>query len=469
LACCVAHDFEGWCKDLDVVRGEDGEDYCVFHASGSEKGVALEEFNALVFQRIENVKNANKKAPGQERVCDLSGTIFEGDIDFGDCPGEPGLPGINFQRTEFSGKVSFGAEQFRGRMNFGGAKFRGETRFENTQFTWGVNFGSTQFRGGAIFRAARFKGRVSFGSAKFEGETRFENTQFNKEVNFGGAQFSGEASFGGTEFSGEVSFHAAEFSGKTMFFASRFNEAAYFTGLTIRKRPVFSDMTLDDICFADTDVRKADFINCTWREKRGRRIVHDEIKLSSIPTDLKTKLRLQRVAPGNTANAIQKIETLYRRLKDKCRKDHSEREASMWHYSEKEMQRKRSGFRSPFEFLMLHLYWFSSGYGERPVRALAVLLGLIAAACAGLSYFDLGFTGSPGGFHKFTSVGLDGDFSWDYFGAVVVNVFKYLTFQRDAFLMPRTMEGEYVKLAAQLLIPAQTALFILALRNRFRR
>jgi len=51
----------------------------------------------------------------------------------------------------------------------------------------------------------------------------------------------------------------------------------------------------------------------------------------------------------------------------------------------------------------------------------------------------------------------------------LVDTFKYATFQKDYTLKPSTLCGEFIKLFAQILIPLQTAFFVMALRNRFRR
>jgi hypothetical protein len=115
----------------------------------------------------------------------------------------------------------------------------------------------------------------------------------------------------------------------------------------------------------------------------------------------------------------------------------------------------------------LYPYWASSGYGERPLRAFIVLAALVAAA--GLTLAALGFKEIPGSDRGVGFVQLLDPFSLDKVWAVVANFFKYITFQRDFFLAPATMFGEFIKAVAQVLIPIQVALFVFALRNKFRR
>ena len=94
MGCCKAEKYK-WCKELDTVyTDEEGKEYCVFHAPKGHKGVSLEEFNNLVFQRIEEAKNS-----GQE--CNLSGTIFEGEIIFTHFDKENPLPDIDFSFITF--------------------------------------------------------------------------------------------------------------------------------------------------------------------------------------------------------------------------------------------------------------------------------------------------------------------------------------------------------------------------------
>jgi uncharacterized protein YjbI with pentapeptide repeats len=472
VPCCMADDYNDWCKDLEIVyKDKKRKEYCVFHAPQGKKGVSLEKFNAFVFQRVEDIRKTGKEAPGSEQECNLSGTIFEGDISFPSFKGAPDLPRIDFSRAQFSGGANFGWAQFSGRAYFSAAQFSGR-----------ADFGAAQFSGWADFSRAQFSGEADFSRAQFSGEASFWGAQFSGWADFSRAQFSGEADFWGAQFSGGADFGEAQFSGKTKFSQTYFGEEIIFTNVIMETPPSFEELRLENLRFVDTDVRKIDFINCTWHEKNGRRILYDEREIPSGALDsearldeegtplaffvLKKRLKIFWSPPDDRVHAIQKIETVYRRLKQKYKEDQNEGEASMWHYSEKEMQRRKSCPKHFFEFLTLHLYWLSSGYGERPLRAFGVLFGLIAAACVALAWLGFDMSDIYKGF---------GAFNWnnlpftDRTKAVIVNVFKYLTFQRDPYLLPLTQSGECVKLAAQVLIPIQAALFVLALRNRFRR
>ncbi|PKN06711.1 MAG: hypothetical protein CVU73_15725 [Deltaproteobacteria bacterium HGW-Deltaproteobacteria-8] len=65
-------------------------------------------------------------------------------------------------------------------------------------------------------------------------------------------------------------------------------------------------------------------------------------------------------------------------MKQKAAEKHDQLQVSRWHYREKLMAMKRGG-NGVFEAVLLRLYWATSGFGERAVRAgvwLVVLLGV---------------------------------------------------------------------------------------------
>ncbi|MEN6375594.1 MAG: pentapeptide repeat-containing protein [Smithella sp.] len=561
LPCCKAEEYE-WCKDLETVfTDEEGKEYCVFHAPQGKKGISLDEFNTLVFNRIEDVKKFNEDTPENPQTCNFRGTIFEGDIDFiekvlppiafgwaqfsGNAHfreakfsgyadfGEAQFSGYaDFRDAQFSGNADFGAAQFSGKAYFGDAQFSGnayfgsaqfsgeadfgsaqfseETHFRDAQFSGKAYFGKAQFSGNAYFGAAQFSGKAYFGEAQFSGyayfwrtqfsgeaafwsaqfsgnadfrdaqfseETHFRDAQFSGNAYFGSAQFSeetdfmeakfsGEADFGSAQFSGKAGFRAAQFSGKSLFDATTFKDVVEFNNIKITESPLFENVNLEKVCFVDTDVRKIDFINCTWGEREGHYAVYDETKISPSSGILEYLKSLWKI-PEDKEKIIEKTETVYRRLKQRYKENHNEFEASIWHYSEKEMQRKRSCLRHLFDWLFIHLYWISSGYGERPLRSFVVLLALVGTACIVLPFFPLQGNGIAENL-KFTGW-INTFSSEEHVKAVILSVFQYITLQRETILSPNTLDGAFIKYAAQFFIPIQAALFFFALRNRFKK
>ena len=106
-----------------------------------------------------------------------------------------------------------------------------------------------------------------------------------------------------------------------------------------------------------------------------------------------------------------------------------------------------------FPLSWYNLYWALSGYGERPLRALVWLVGLLGGLAALMSATGLQ---TPAG----DRVGL---------GTALIFLLEQATLLRPAWAAPVTTGGHVVSALSRIMIPAQAALFILALRNRLGR
>jgi uncharacterized protein YjbI with pentapeptide repeats len=455
-----------WCKDLPTIfesmtTDEEGPKlYCIFHAPQGRKGKKLEEFNELVFKRIYEAKRENKS-------CDLSGTIFEGNISFSLFHEDKPLPPINFKESKFYGIADFSDATFSGKANFSNTIFISRASFLRAIFNEEVDFSNAEFKEEANFSDAIFKGKeatllgINFSSSKFYRKADFYRVKFEEDADFSNAEFNEKALFSETLFNKKAIFFMATFNEEARFGKSAFirplfkkleeietfiKEGGNFSGLNIKDKVIFEGLNLKNVSFLDTDLKRVDFINCTWHEKNGRKILYDEIKLFKEKKDKDFK------------NKIKKVEILYRKLKQKYKEEHNEPEVSNWHYGEKEMQRKSSLFRRYFPLSFFNLYWLSSGYGERPLRAgiVLILLILIMSALFGLT----GLKPNDGCVIKIKE--WNDILNSDYLKATL----QYATFDPKPDFMP--VNG-FLKIVAKLLIPLQAALFALAVRNRFRR
>lgn len=464
MPCCYEGDrLFKWCDYLKTVYTDaEGKDYCVFHAPQGNKGVSLAEFNELVFARIREAKE-EKELPnlpeGTYKIikepCDLSGTIFEDYIDFSQFDKDNPLPDIALSHAQFSGDAFFGG---------------------------------TQFSGDADFWEARFSGYASFAK-----------TQFNGNTSFMGAQFSGYAFFCEAQFSGDANFNSLHISEKARLLfqdldkTKTFLKEACFMYCDIEGSFKFEGVDLSTVTFAGTQTNKIDFVNVRWhksgwrgwqdtlydeitlfkRMKEGS--VQDEDRPKTLYTyylDFKNWMKRMFFYAEEYGDQIRKVGILYRKMKDKYRNLQNWPEVSNWHYGEKEMYRKENAFRRYFPFSFSFLYWLSSGYGERYLKA-----GIVTAVLIFILSFGLAWTGldavprygsNPGDFHGITSITFE-TLDVKSTGALLINTIKYATFQKDVFFVPRNMTGEIIRCIAQILIPIQTALFILAVRNRFRK
>lgn len=509
MSCCKAEIFR-WCEREDVVYTDTGgKEYCVFHAPQGKKGITVKEFKERVFKRINDAKsNASlyKASPAgpipknKKEIwsCNLSGTIFEGDIDFGNLTS---LPPINFFYSTFSGTTGFE-----------NVVFNGEANFKKVTFNNIASFALATFKDKVCLDQAKFNKVAAFNGTIFEDKAYFRNVRFSSGANFSIANFKREAIFSGSGFGEEADFNRTTFNEDAYFLGETFitrNESAdntpleklssddwvnrrnaeevypqrltkgNFKELNIKGKIRFERSNFTRISFLDTDLRKIDFINCVWPKKFGREILYDEIilfgdedyeRFKGKPSEiLKREWSLFKRDISCDKEEIKKVEILYRRLKQKFKEEHDEAEVSNWHYGEKEMRRKGNRFRRLFPLSLSNLYWFSSGYGERPLRAGVVLLLLIFTISALFRLAGLIPSNASPSYEIIEIKSWTDLINFHNIKAIVLNTLQYATFENKPDFIPRTIYGGYLKLVTRILIPLQAALFVLAVRNRFRR
>jgi len=414
MGCCKCESlFSGWSDPQPVVYKDDqGKDYCVYHASASCKFKSLDgerytvgEFNGLIFERIRDARNS--KVSVEKVSCNLRGTIFPGDISFCAYDKLNPLPDVYFSHAEFCGKVDFKE------VCFGGV----------TSFT-----------------DAHFFHDVNFHKAKFVNDVRFMKTEFECRVDFAWVVYSSIVSYFEVTFMNKANFESCQAR----------DGAIRFLGL---KRK-----SIQNLVCSSFDVRLFSFLGCHWP----------------------SRLSLDDHDGMDALNRMVTAEELYRAMKQRAAEGHDQPQVSHWHFREKLMQlkqllnNKRSndlleefedsekslGARAwawgkllalpPYgpKFTLTGLYWASSGFGERAVRAGVVLLTLVAGS------FALNSLPQP----------LD----WNALpGSAAANAtLATIPFAKD-------IPGDgWVKVGRgfwQFLVAAQFTLFALAVRNRFRR
>ncbi len=399
----------------------EGDTLCLFHSQNDEKditafwkGIQWKSYgNDLDFQGYYFPPGREAHFTDKEfKDANFSRAIFKGDVDFSGAK----FSGENtyFSMAEFSGKNT----------DFSRAKFSGEnTVFSEAKFSGkDTNFSGAEFSGkNTVFVGAKFSGEnTDFSRAKFSGEnTNFSQAKFSGEnTDFSVAEFSGKNTyFGWAEFSGKYTdFSNAEFSG----------EVAFHT------------VSLGNCRFYDTDLRRVKFIRCDFAHQEGYRPFRWLIKklnetsakhpeCHSEPPEAAKNLSQNRRFFASLRMTIlrgfsevssridEKISSLTMRtdvLRDEIEADEGKKDpkrygliarsyqqlkryfqdeerdyarAGEFFYGEMECKRK-AGLYRPF----LHLYWALSGYGERYLRALVVLLVYIL----GFSFFYYGTASS---------------------------------------------------------------------------
>jgi uncharacterized protein YjbI with pentapeptide repeats len=379
----------------------------------------------------------------------------------------------NFRKVFFPGPINFSRHEFLLDADFSGAIFNDE-----------VDFGRATFNGDAIFFKVTFRGDAKFYSAIFKHWTAFTQSTFLGSAGFAWANFSGAINFDKVNFNGRTSFSGATIKGWLVFQAINYHEklgrAQPFIGvfryLKFLDRGVlrFQDLSLAQVQFAETDLRRVEFRHVAWHSYRGRQAIYDELilrqkelstaeKLVSIKGIVTFALEIGSkinefltVAPlppkPPTGNEYGEVERLYRNLKMNYIAEGDNKNAGDFHYGEMEMHRRASKWRwCPVYFY--NLYWFLSGYGERPLRALGWLAAFLAIFTGLLAWVGLDLV-PP---HV------------PAFGDSFFYLLQKVTLQRPTWADPIGFGGKLVAGFSVLFIPGQAALFLLALRNRLGR
>lgn len=524
MACCKAHKYDRWCYELDSKRYENGKEYCIFHAP-KDGWTDVESFNEQVFSRI-------NKAISEKNSCNLSGTIFPGSIRFWYANKDYRLPPICFANTIFSGTADFNHIIFSSGVDFQGSTFNGRAKFRSVKFHDEALFSKSTFWGNATFDYITFSGKADFCKSIFHCDVDFMGSSFNGKALFVESIFSGKAdfivntfddqlSFSGSTFSGRTTFQGSTFSGNTDFSASTFTNEVYFI-MTIFTDKVFfvrntfsrkadfrggtfsgnvkfvgtkfeqemdlsyltiedsSKMRFSDIDFSNgsvkfiaTDLSNILFEYCRWPQKstlfklRTSDALFEEKEVDECfwQSNLKNKF----FKYSKFAKEYGMVGDIYRQLKQQFKERHNEAEASKWHYREKEMFRKGKMCRRYNPLSFSNLYWFFSGYGERPIRA-GVMLSFLLISCTFLMNI-LGLTASASDVYGVTNIqGFSSTLDLSKFWLLVQNTAQYALFVKNPYFVATTLLGEMSLLVfTRLLIPIQATLFVFSLRNKFRR
>lgn len=418
-----------------VVSSQSGDHYANFEEGNSNQkdfqNYSLEEFNKLVLEKI------NKPNDTTEVV--LSGTIFPGDIDFKDSIG---------------GKVS-----------------------KSVDVSKSIDLKLSQFYGAANFSNINFKKEVKLNESVFYAKAGFEETCFNEDVDFEKTEFKISTFFVGTEFNEQVNFKDATFVEETFFkmdvpvedeFGDMFKGDTDFTSVKIDNSVRFENLIVSKIKFLDTDVGKIDYINCEKIEKHdwfswklffvfkdlvfGKyRTFYDEIVYDK-------KLHGEKGVKKIKSNYLKKIETLQRKMKERFTRDQNWGIVSEHHYGEKIAIRRRLWVDKDRVNLTANvMYWLSSGYNERPIRAIVVLLLMVVG---------LGMLGSENSDWNNIMNGAE------FLPFIKTKGLEVLMLKENLEIIPIKEVSGWTRagvMAMQTLITIQITLVIMSVRNKLRR
>lgn len=394
---------------------------------------------------------------------------------------------VTFAGTRFSSVTDFSAAQFYSEAYFAGAQFLGDTNFDSVIFrneasfldaffAEKVVFTKSRFEGEADFIATRFGGPVQFGEARFAYWSEFLGAKFAAGADFGAAQFDSSADFRQAEFgkesdfsyctfTGEVDFRQATFSALISFEEASLGDSVRFSGkkdaasfgsndvtldlqfakIEKPERVSFHTLTLSPCWFVNTDARSFEFSNVKWN--------------ASIDAEIQLLHRRGFVSPTVL------LETSYRQLAVNHEENQRYRDASKFRYLAMELGRRDMDpiWEEWYDFAFWRLdwwYWATSGYGERVIRASAILIGVWVMF--GLFYTQVGFT-EP------VAIRSEPDRVGEPLRArALIYSFRVMSLQKPE-PQPLTITAEALVGLEMIIGPAQATLLLLAIRRRFMR
>lgn len=373
--------------------------------------------------------------------------------------------GVDFYRAAFMEWAGFDKATFKDRADFKQVTFTKKAYFSGTTFEDEANFSFATFKKEADFFEASFTKKASFSMAAFEDEADFSMDTFTGEGIFSKAIFAGKAAFFGTTFSEKADFSGTRMEGRIVFqglnLPKEGGRSPAFQGtfryLELSPEAVlrFQDLSLGEVKFGGTDLRRVEFHHVQWHPFRGRQVIYDEILSRKEEKEDNWLLRYTPYAdlPESLKNDYGEVERLYRDLQENYEKARDYKKMGDFHYGEMEMHRLASKWRwCPVYFY--NLYWFLSGYGERPSRALGWLAVFLSIFTGLLAWAGLKITDSK---------------HIQSFGDSFFYLLQKVTLQRPTWAEPQGFWGKLAAGFSVLFIPGQAALFLLALRNRLGR
>ena len=351
--------------------------------------------------------------------------------------------------------------------------FTKRVSFSNAVFYNKVKITDTTFEKGALWGFCLFNDEVEFNRVKFSSIANFSETVFKKALKFRLTNFYG-ATFVKASFEEGGQFNHSTFDDFASFRNIRIPTLSkvvsfYFIQFLSGRRTWFEEVDLSRISFIECDLRYVKFIDVEWVKPKWpackRKCLVDEF----------SNFRDEKLLPKH----LERVRGEYQQLKLNYEEARNFADAGDFYYGEMECLRKSLG---PKRFLptLTTIYWFSTGYGEKPLRAGSNLIVLIILWVCCLMSWGLNPTSVNSGYQ-----GIDYEFSWYFsnFSALVKDGLNTFTYVIEILLREektsriyspvpaqgRWFSGDGINVIGFILVYLQALLFALAVRRRFRR
>lgn len=465
----------------------DGKYYCLFHLPTKEKDIPkFEEIYQTRLRTLWKQVDEIKKLPIQQQnqaksklAYDFPYVWFPSWVNLSELKFEVDA---NFYHATFSSQTDFWTATFERTANFNSATFYFEAKFNsNTTFKSKTDFGGASFKDKANFSTAIFENGVGFNTAifskdldftsivskeevyfiktTFEEGIYFTSATFEKEVFFREATFTetSNALFRNTNIKNGISFPHSNLNGHISFYGDGKNDifvgnSAYVSLQSARIKDKdkisFNLVRLQPSWLINTDCRKFVFTACRWKKANQKNI--------------DTKSELKNLPSSSFPHPHKLLTKTCWQLADNHEEMKSFPKASLFRQMANESKR-REDYKG-WKIWSLHWwYWLSSFYGERPLQALIILLGIIVAFA--FYYYLAFFSICPKDIADSTKCVVR-NMNWleslhqSLMTAALQNV-EY----RKTLLPPQDLVMLFEKIVA----PLQAALLALAIRRKFMR
>ena len=424
---------------------------------------------------------------------DFLGATFRADADFRFAEFNGEKAKADFRTATFVGKADFSDETDDGAKtaaaNFSGATFGGKADFSHREFGDVVLFAGTTFNGDACFEESRFRGEASFRDATFGDKALFFKAHVDKDLDFSYAHVKRRLHFGGAQIGpkAEVRLWGLNLgqgtkdapAGEVIFrdlpdaSAGGMSRVSFLHTVIYEDRPCFRFENVGwqkdpESMLYDAPLalhRMEDWPKQHVTDERKKHL-YDLFNIKAEPRPDERPEQRSALAEESLYNLVQRdVERAARELKRHYEDFGSYPDAGNFHIAE--MTYRRAQSRGFFRFALC-FYRFMSTYGESPRLALARLGGVWLFF--GNLYYWFGFgRGSLPLWQTWadepTWRGLERA-GWALLFGLVNMVPGYFRFQTEP------LDCWYVALmmAAQALLGVGVlALFLLAIRRRFRR
>jgi hypothetical protein len=384
--------------------------------------------------------------------------------------------GRTFAKAEGAAVLDLTAVYLTKNLGFSGTTFQQNVVFDRAHVA-NQDFSNAKFLKGASFHDARldnvdfysseFGRAISFKGATFSNAARFSRTTFLQDVTFESAIFHDTANFGGVHFRGDVDFRSAVFRQTVSFINTQFEGIATFQATQFK---VPADVRFYQVNhgavgfrarFLNTNVEKIEFRDVNWFRSEQRLVLQDEIDIRPDLGGSSTEPRHELVA------------ALYRQLINNFERERAFDLAEDCFLGAMEM--KRLDRRNPLlQRYLLRIYNFASHYGSSYRQALGVLFLFLALFAFVFSFIGIEPTESVNDFvfERVSRAGLSEN-AWFNVSRAYLNGWihsaEIATFQRRPRFAAVGAIGYVATIVETVLIPAQVALLLLALRRRFKR